>query len=44
MIEVRDHLTGGLHYQDLSRNFSGKAASIKDIFEFEKEIVKEKKA
>ena len=44
MIEVRDYLTGGLHYQDLSRTFSEKAASIKEIFEFEKDIVKEKKA
>jgi len=44
MIEVRDYLTGGLHYQDLNRTFSDKAASIKDIFEFEKGLVRDKKA
>ena len=44
MIEVRDYLTSGLHYQDLNRTFTDKAASIKDIFEFEKGLVRDKKA
>lgn len=44
MIEVRDYLTGGLHYQDLNRTFSDKAATIKEIFEFEKGLVRDKKA
>ena len=44
LIEVRDYLTGGLSYQDINHTFSEKTAEIREIFEFEKDIVKDKKA
>ena len=44
LIEVRDYLTSGLTYQEISRAFSDRANYIKEIFQFEKDIVQEKKA
>ena len=44
MIEVRDYLTSGLHYQDMNRTFFDGAAGVKEIFEFEKGLVRDKKA
>ena len=43
LIEVRDHLTMGLHYSDIGHTYTDRAQYIKEIFQFEKEIVQAKK-
>ena len=44
IIEVRDYLTNGLSYHDIGHTYTERANYIKEIFQFEKDIVQGKKA